>query len=129
MLILQLVFMGFPGKSQSANWIKAQHKQRCRGSLGSRRVVSGRIKREAPSHCSSNSLLIHRLTALLLCTAEGNPAHPIQNTQIPLLAFFFCFIFSIKTHTHTHARTHIHTTPSLFLQPPLHPPVILQGSG
>ena len=65
----------------------------------------GRIKQRAQFDCSSNSLLIHKLTTLLLFTAEGNPASPIQKTQIPLLAFFLSFIFSIETHTHAHTHS------------------------
>lgn len=75
--------------------------------------------------CSSNSLLIHQLTALLLFTAEGNPASSIQKTQIPLLAFFFFF----SSFHFFHWNTRTHTAPSLFLRTTLHPPAILQGSG
>lgn len=81
------------------------------------------IKQEAQYVRSSNSLLIHRLTALLLFTVEGSPASSIQKTQIPLLAVSF---FPLKR-TQTRARTN--TTPSLFLQIILHPAPIFQGSG
>ena len=77
----------------------------------------GRIKQDAQLDCSSDSVLI-QLTALLLFTAEGNPASSIQKTQIPLLALFLRFIFSIETHTQA---------PSLFLRTTLRPPRYLTG--
>lgn len=65
-------------------------------------------------------MLIHKLTSLLLFTAEGNPASAVQKTQIPPLAVSLFPLRRARTYARTYGRP---ATP-----PPPPPPIPFPAS-